>query len=213
VPHLQADDAAAQDQHALGYLFQGQRARAVHHARVFGHEGQAHGLAAGGDDGALECDDLLGAGLLLPGAGGFFHLDVVGADEMAVTAHGGHLAHLGHRAQPTRELADDLFLVAAQLVDVDHGYAEVHAKVAQVADLVHHGGHVQQRLGRDAAHVQADAAQRGVAFDDHDFQAQVRRAERRRVAARAAAEHQHVALQVGRAAEGGRDGGGEMIQY
>jgi hypothetical protein len=76
------------------------------------------------------------------------------------------------------------------------GTPKVHAKVAQVADLVHHGGHVQQRLAGDAAHVQADAAQRGVAFDDHDLQAQVRRAERRRVAARAAAEHQHVALQV-----------------
>jgi hypothetical protein len=87
------------------------------------------------------------------------------------------------------------------------GRTEVHAQIAQVADLVHHGGHVQQRLGRDATHVQADAAQRGVTFDDHDLQAQVRRAERRRVAARAAAEHQHVALQVRRAAEGWRSRG------
>jgi hypothetical protein len=131
------------------------------------------------------------------GAGGFFHFQMVGTDEMAVAAHGGHLAHLGHGGQAAGELANDLFLVAAQLVDVDHGYAEVHAQVGQVAHLVHHGGHVQQRLGRDAAHVQADAAQRGVAFDDDDFQAQVGRAEGGGVAAGATAQHQHVALQVG----------------
>jgi hypothetical protein len=39
---------------------------------------------------------------------------VVGTDEGAVAAHDGHLAHLGHLAQAAGELADDLFLVAAQ---------------------------------------------------------------------------------------------------
>jgi hypothetical protein len=42
---------------------------------------------------------------------------VVGTDEGAVAAtHDGDLAHLGHLAQAAGELADDLFLVAAQLV-------------------------------------------------------------------------------------------------
>jgi hypothetical protein len=92
----------------------------------FGHEGQAHGLAAGRDDGALECDDLLGAGLLLGRAGGFFHFEVVGTDEVTVAADGGDLAHLGHGSQAAGQLADDLFFVAAQLVDVDHGRTEVN---------------------------------------------------------------------------------------
>ncbi len=112
--HFQADDAAAQDQHALRHALQRQRAGGVDHARVIGHEGQAHGLAAGGDDGVLEGDDLLGAGLLLARAGGFFHFEVVGADEGAVAAHHGHLAHLGHLGQAAGELANDFFLVAAQ---------------------------------------------------------------------------------------------------
>jgi hypothetical protein len=59
-------------------------------------KGKRTAWRAGRDDGALECDDLLGAGLLLPGAGGFFHFEVVGTDEVTVTAHGGDLAHLGH---------------------------------------------------------------------------------------------------------------------
>jgi hypothetical protein len=130
----------------LGTL-QVQRAGGVDHARVLGHEGQAHGLAAGGDDGALELHDLLAAGLFLAVAGGFFHLDVVGADEVAVAAHDGDLAHLGHLAQAAGQLADDLVLVAAQLVDVDLGRAELDACHFQVLDLVHHGRHVQQRLG------------------------------------------------------------------
>jgi hypothetical protein len=60
------------------------------------------------------------------------------------------------------------------------GCAEVDAQRRQVADLVHHRRHVQQRLGRDAAHVQAHAAQGGVALDETTF--------RPRSAARKAAE-------------------------
>jgi hypothetical protein len=84
-------------------------------------KGRRTAWRAGGDDGVLERDDFLGAGLFLAGAGGFFHFQVVGADKVAVAAHGGHLAHLGHGGQAAGELADDLFFVAAQLVDVDHG--------------------------------------------------------------------------------------------
>ena len=122
---------------------------------------------------------------------------MVGADKAAVAAHGGDLAHLGHGGQATGQLADDLFLVAAQLVDVDHRRAKVHTQRGHVAHLVHHRGHVQQRLGRNAAHIQADAAQRGVALHDHHLQPQVRSAEGGRVAAWATAEHQHVAVEVG----------------
>jgi hypothetical protein len=61
----------------------------------------------------------------------------------------------------------------------------------------HHRGDVQQRLGRNAADVQADAAEGGVALDDHGLHAEVGRAEGGRVAAGAGAEHEHVALDVG----------------
>ncbi len=63
--HFEPDDAAAQNQHALGNLFELQGAGGVDHARVVGHEGQAHGLRTGCDDGVFEGDDFLGAGLVL----------------------------------------------------------------------------------------------------------------------------------------------------
>ena len=57
-------------------------------------------MAARSNYGRLETDYLLGAGLLLRGTGGFFDFNVVGADKRAV---------------------------AAQLVDVDDGCAEIDA--------------------------------------------------------------------------------------
>ena len=62
---------------------------------------------------------------------------------------------------------------------------------------------MQQRLGGNAAHVQAHAAQGGVALDDDDLEAQVGRAEGGAVAAGAAAEHEHVAVQIGGASKAG----------
>jgi hypothetical protein len=170
----------------------------------FGHEGQAHGLAACGDDGFFERHHFFAAGFFLRGAAGFFHFHVVGTHKRAVAAHGGHLAHLGHGGQAAGQLADDLFFVAAQLVNVDHGCAKVHAQVGHVADFVHDGCHVQQCLGWDAAHVQAHATQGGVALDDDNFQAQVGCAEGSGIATGATAQHQQVALHIGTAAKAGR---------
>ena len=102
---------------------------------------------------------------------------MVGADEGTVTTHGGDLAHLGHGRQATSQLADNLFFVATQLVDIDYRPTEFDAEVTQVRNLVHHRRHMQQRFGGDAADIQADATQLRVAFDDDDLQAQVRRAE------------------------------------
>ncbi len=127
------------------------------------------------------------------------HFNLVGADKLAVATQHRHLAHLGHLAQTAGQLADDLFLVAAQLVDVDFWGRELDAGDFQVLDFVHHGSDVQQRLGGDAAHVQAHATQGGVALDQHDLQAQVGGAEGGGVAAGAAAEHDHVGFQITRA--------------
>jgi len=68
--HFQADDPAAQNQHAFGHFFQLQRAGAVHNTWVVRYEGPTHGLAAGGDDAPLERDYLFDAGLLFAVASG-----------------------------------------------------------------------------------------------------------------------------------------------
>jgi hypothetical protein len=189
-----------------GRVAQFQRAGGVDDARVVREERQAHGLRAGRDDGLLELDRLRVARLLLAFAAGLVDLDVERVDEVAVAAHDRDLAHLGHRAQAAGELAHHLALVRAQLGDVELRFAVGHAQVGEVLDLVHHHRHVQQRLRRDAAHVEADAAERGVALDQHHLHAEVGGAERGRIAAGAAAEHEQVALDVGAAGVRRRDG-------
>ena len=64
---------------------------------------------------------------------------------------------------------------------------------------------MQQGLGRDAADVEADTAQGGVALDDDDLHAQISGAEGSRVTTRAAADDEHVAFDIGLAV-GGRRG-------
>ena len=63
----------------------------------------------------------------------------------------------------------------------------------------HDGGDVQQRLGRNAADVEADAAEGGVALDDDRLHAEVGRAEGSGIAAGTGAEDEHLALDVGTA--------------
>ena len=89
----------------------------------------------------------------------------------------------------------------ARLVCVTWYWRPADAQRRQVADFVHHRRHVQQRLGWDAADVQAHAAERGVALDDDHLQAQIGGAESGRIAARAATQDDDVAVEVGGAAK------------
>ena len=59
-------------------------------------------------------------------------------------------------------------------------------------------GGVQQRLGRDAADIEADATQRRPALDQHHLLAEIGGAERGRVAAGPGAQDQHLGVQVAR---------------
>ena len=63
-------------------------------------------------------------------------------------------------------------------------------------DFLHDGGGVQQRLRGDAADEEADAERR-IALHQHRGHAEIGGAERRRIAARSGAEHQHVAFDIG----------------
>ena len=120
-----------------------------------------------------------------------------GRGELARAAHDLHLALLGQRLEAAGEAPDDAVLELADLVDVDLRRLEGDARLAQLGRLGHDLGDVQQRLGRDAADVQADAAELLAAVDQGDGQAEVGGAERRRVAARAAAEDGHLDVDVG----------------
>ena len=133
---------------------------------------------------------------------------MVRTHKLADAAHGRHLAHFGHGGQAAGELANDLFLVAAQHVDADFWRAKLDAQSAKMAHFVHHGGHVQERLAGDAADVQAHAAKLGVALHQYDLEAQVGSAKRRRIAAGVGAQHEQVTVQINRAGEAGGIGCG-----
>src|SRR3546814_18819997 len=112
------------------------------------------------------------------------------------------------RSQALGQMADDLLLVAAQLVEGDLRLAEIDAVVGRVPRLVDHRRRVQQRLGGNAADVEADAAELRVALDQDGVQTQVRGAERGGVAAGAGAEDDDGAFDVGLADGGGCGFGG-----
>jgi hypothetical protein len=85
--------------------------------------------------------------------------------------HHGDLAQLRHRGEAAGQLADHLVLEFAQAGEIELRLAEAHAVRRQALRGVDHRGGVQQRLGRDAADVQAHAAERGIALHQHGLQA------------------------------------------
>ena len=197
--HLQPDDAAADHQHLRRHLAQLERAGRVDDAGVARQEGQVHRGRAGGDDAVLELHHLLRAGLVLARAGGLLDFQVVGVEEAAVAADDVDLARLGHAREPAGELADHAVLVLPERVDVHARLGEDDARLVDMLGLLDHRRHMQQRLGGDAAHVQAHAAERRIALDDRGPEPEVGGAEGRRVAAGTGAEHDQVVFGVGAA--------------
>src|SRR5208337_2642350 len=69
-------------------------------------------------------------------------------------------------------------------------------------------GDVEERLRRNAADVEADAAEFRPAVDQHHLLPEVGGAEGRRIAAGTSAEDEQVSLEIGRSGRGLRRGGG-----
>ena len=86
---------------------------------------------------------------------------------------------LASPASPPVELRHDLVLPVAQLGEIELRRAELDAVRGHRARLIDDLGRVQQRLGRNAADVQAHAAERRPAIDQRDLQARDRRRETR----------------------------------
>ncbi len=83
------------------------------------------------------------------------------------------LAELGDLTDAAGQLRDDLVLERADLVDLDRRRAERHAPGGGVLRFVDDLGHVQQRLRRDAAAVEADTAGVGRGVDERDLHAAI----------------------------------------
>lgn len=118
-------------------------------------------------------------------------------EEGADAGHDLDLASLCHSGKAAGQLLDDAILEPTQLVEIELRRTEGDAMVGEMLDLVDHGCRVQQRLARDAADIEADAAERVVALDQHGLHAEVGGTEGGGVAAGTGAQNQHVAFDIG----------------
>ena len=119
--HLQADDAAADNQHPLRQCLDRQSPSRVQHARVLVRdERQAHRLRPGGDDRLLEADHFAAAV-------GCLELQLVDRREAAVPLEYAHLALSGEAGQAAGKPRHHAVLPGAQLVQVDGRLDEVES--------------------------------------------------------------------------------------
>ena len=130
-------------------------------------------------------------------------LDGVGGHEPALALDVVDLAGLHEPLQALVEPADDAVLVAVDPAHVDRLEGRLDAELLALACAVGDLGRVQQRLGRDAAHVQAGAAELAL-LDERDRQAQLGRPQGAGVAAAATSEDDDVVGVLGFSRHRGR---------
>jgi hypothetical protein len=118
-------------------------------------EGEVARARAGGQD-----DVLAGEGLLAAVLGGDLHLALAG--QPAASGDVRDLVLLEQEADPLHQPVGDLAGALHRLRHVGLDLADGHAELLGVAQVGDHGGALQQRLGGDAADVEADAAEEGV---------------------------------------------------
>ena len=174
--HLEADDAAADDQHPLRHA---PAARARRSNRRCADRPGMNGSFTACEPAAmialLEAHDLLAVRRCRSTS------TSCGLDELAdARAPPSTLRIFAIAARPPVSLPTTLFLCARSLARSIFGAPNATPCVGQCARLVDDRGDVQQRLRRDAADVEADAAERRVALDQHRASCRGRRRGTRR---------------------------------
>src|SRR5262249_37220364 len=150
-------------------------------------------VGAGGDD------DVVGAHLDAA-ALARRHRERVRAGQLRRALDDLDLAALEQRLHPAGELLHDPLLALEQPAPVDLGLADLDAELLGALDLLEEVGADDPRLGRDAAPVEARAAQL-VLFDHRGLEAELRGADRGNVTARTGADDDD--LMMTRVAHGG----------
>ena len=150
--------------------------------------GQHARLRAGGDQNVLRFERL----------GAFVGLDfhLAGAFDGGEAGESLDLILLHQKLDAFGVFLDDAVLALDHLRVVEHRLLDRDAFVGGVVGEAPQLGGVQQRLGRNAADMQAGAAQFGVFFNDGGFQSVLAGAHRCRVAAGAATNHNQVVCHV-----------------
>ncbi|RMS50352.1 hypothetical protein ALP65_04644 [Pseudomonas aeruginosa] len=190
---LQADDAGADHTQLLRHGLEFQGAGGVDDD-VVGQRGRRdlHRAGAGSDDHVLGFQDL---GLAVET--GHFHLLV--GQQLAVAFEGGHAVGLEQGSDAAGQVLDDVGLARNHRRNVDGDALGFDTMDFEgLFGLMVLVGAVQQRLGRDAANVQAGTAERHLAFladvllDAGGLQAQLGSADGGNVTAGAGTNHYHV---------------------
>ncbi len=105
-------------------------------------------------------------------------VELVLGGELRLAVDDVHLALLREAVEPTGQLADDVVLPGAKLVDVDLGVGERDAELGRILGLGEHLGGVKKSLGRNAADVEANAADPLMALDQRDLEPKIGGAKR-----------------------------------
>ena len=132
---------------------------------------------------------LAASSVVLPSAPATLQLAFPG--QLALAHHDRDLVLLHQVRDALVELLGDRAAARDDLGDVERGLLVAEAVGVGVLHVVEHLGRAQQRLGRDAAPVEADAAEQ-LALDDRGLEAELRRADRGDIAAGPGAEDDEV---------------------
>ena len=106
------------------------------------------------------------------------------------------LALFGEPGKPAGEFADDLLLERIDSLQVDLRFTEIDPVSLHVFGFGDDLRGMQQRLRRNAADIQANAAEHLVALHEDDFLTEVRGAKGGRVTARPGAEHDDLGFDI-----------------
>ena len=149
--------------------------------------GQRAGAGAAGDDDVLRGE--LGSGLAA-------HLHLALAGQHAGALEDGDLVLLHQEGDAARELARDFPRTLDDLFEIEAPFLGGEAVLTEMPEQMRDFRRAQQRLGRDAAPVEADAAEQ-IALDHRGLHAQLRGANGGDIAARPAADDDHVEGSLG----------------
>ena len=194
-PHraeLDADVAAADDDHRLRHALQVERAGRADDAFLIHLDARkCHHLGAGGDDDVLALQHPRLAAVLRG------DLDGVGAGKARRAQHVLDLVLLEQEGDALGQVVNHLVLARKHGVEVGFDAADLDAVVGElVGGRLEVMRRLQQRLRRDAADVEAGAAERRPLLDAGHPHAELRRADRGDIAARAGADDDDIVAVV-----------------
>ena len=158
-------------------------------ARIGGNKPRRGGFGAGGDDRLVEAHD--------PRALCGFDPQGLGRSELALAGHRLDLSLLGEPGEARRQALDHAILPATDCRRVKGRRAKAHAMRTHRLGVVDDLGDMKQRLGRDAADIEADAAEGRARVDQNDVLPEIGGAESGGVAAGPGAQNQNVGLEIG----------------